>query len=176
VPKEEAVPPPSLARQFFEQFLAATDRVAFIRNLYDPADPVSETDWLDFKQQPSPNLKDPKWREMWVEALAGFANNAGGVLVWGIDARKDPATNVDAACGERPVDNPSGLKSRLTELQRQATDPPLANVEIEPVPLPADPGKGFVVCFIPEGPFKPYRTEDGRRSQFPLRVATTSSS
>src|SRR5262249_8342997 len=77
--------------------------------------------------------------------------------------------NVDAACGEKPVDNPDGVKSRLIELQRQATDPPLANVEIEAYTLPNDPAKGFVVCLVPEGPFKPYRTEDGRKSQFYIR-------
>jgi hypothetical protein len=132
--------------------------------------PTVETDWLDFKQQPSTDLKHTKWREMWVEALAGFANNQGGVIIWGIDARKDPATNVDAACAETPVANPNGVKSRLIELQRQPTDPPLANVEIEAYEIPSAPGTGFVVCFVPEGPFKPYRTEDGRKSQFLIRA------
>jgi hypothetical protein len=62
------------------------------------------------------------------------------------------------------------VKSRLIELQRQATDPPLANVEIEAYEIASAPGTGFVVCFVPEGPFKPYRTEDGRRSQFYVRA------
>jgi hypothetical protein len=163
------MPPPSLARSFFDQIRAAPDSVAFLRGLVSSTPPTYETDWLDFKQQPSSNLKDGKWRELWVEALCGFANNQGGVLIWGIDARKDPVTNTDAACGERPVDNPVGLKSRLTELQRGATDPVLANVEVDAFELPSAPGTGFVVCFVPEGPFKPYRTEDGRRSQYYIR-------
>jgi hypothetical protein len=163
------MPPPSIARDFFEQIRNAADSVALIRGLYDPASPTFETDWLDFKQQPSPNLMDRKWREIWVEALAGFANNEGGVVIWGIDARKDPATNVDAACGEVPVDNPKAVKSRLIELQRQATDPPLANVEIDAYEIPTSPGKGFVVCFVPQGPYRPYRAEDGRKSQYYVR-------
>jgi hypothetical protein len=164
------MPPPSMARSFFEQIRTATDPVAFIRGLVNSTPPTYETDWLDFKQQPSSDLKQPKWREMWVEALAGFANNQGGVILWGIDARKDPATNVDAASGEKPVDNPNGVKSRLIELQRQATDPPLANAEIEAYEIPSAPGTGFVVCFVPEGPFKPYRTEEGRKSQYVIRA------
>jgi hypothetical protein len=163
------MPPPSMARDFFEQIRTAPDHIAFIRGLVNSAPPTYETDWLDFKQQPSANLKDPKWREMWVEALAGFANNQGGVLIWGIDARKDPTTNIDAACGEKPVDNPPGVKSRLIELQRQATDPPLANVEIEAYEIASRSGTGFVVCFVPEGPHKPYRAEDGRKSQYYVR-------
>jgi hypothetical protein len=163
------MPLPSIAKDFFDQIRSDPDPIAFINGLINASPPTYETDWLDFKQQPRPILKDPKWREMWVEALGGFANNQGGVIIWGIDARKDPSNNIDAACGARPVDNPAGLKSRLTELQRQATDPPLANVEIEAYELPSAPGTGFVVCFVPEGPFKPYRSEDGRKSQYHVR-------
>jgi hypothetical protein len=163
------MPPPSLARDFYKQIVESPDPVAFIQGLVNPASPVFETDWLDFKQQPNANLKDAKWREMWIQALSGFANNQGGVLVWGIDARKDPGTNIDAACGVKAVDNPQGVKSRLTELQRQATDPPLGNVEIEAYEIPSAPGKGFVICLIPDGPFKPYRAEEGPRSQYWIR-------
>jgi hypothetical protein len=159
-----------MARSFFDQIHTATDPVAAIRSLVGSTPPTYETDWLDFKQQPNTNLKDSKWRDMWIEALTGFANNQGAVIIWGLDARKDPATNVDAACGEKPVDNPNGVKSRLIELQRQATDPPLGNVEIEAYEIPSAPGTGFVVCFVPEGSFKPYRAEDGRRSQYYLRT------
>jgi hypothetical protein len=162
------MPPPSLARTYFEQIRSAASPTDFIQDLVNSA--TSESDWLDFKQPPSMDLKNPKWRELWVEALAGFANNQGGVLIWGIDARKDPMTQIDAACGVTPVNNPHGTKSRLIELQRQATDPPLANVKIEAYELPSAPGTGFVVCLIPEGPFKPYRTEEGRKSQYPFRA------
>ncbi len=164
------MPPPSMARAFFDQIRTAADPIAFIRSLVNPTLPTYETDWLDFKRQPSTDLKHAKWRDMWVEALAAFANNQGGVIIWGIDARKDPATNVDAASGEKPVANPAGVKSRLIELQRQATDPPLANVEIDAYEIASAPGTGFVVCLVPEGPFKPYRAEDGRKSQYYIRA------
>jgi hypothetical protein len=63
-------------------------------------------------------------------------------------------------------DNPQALKSRLIEFQRGAVDPPLANVEIEAFPLPDNPSKGFVVCYTPEGPFKPYRSEQAGQRWF----------
>ncbi len=153
-----------------EQIRSAADPVGFIRGLVNSTPPTYESDWLDFKLPPNTDLKDAKWRSLWIEALCGFANNQGGVLIWGIDARKDPETGVDAACGEKPVDNPAGVKSRLIELQRQATDPPLANVEIESYEIPSALGMGFVVCYVPEGPFKPYRAEDGKRSQYHIRA------
>jgi hypothetical protein len=164
--------PPSLARDFFDQITADADPARFIRSLVTSSPPRAETDYLDFKVSPG-KLNDSKIRQMWCEALSGFANNQGGVLVWGIEARKtliDGIGEIDAACGERLVGQPSAFESRLRELQRGATDPPLANVEIRAFEAPTAPGKGFVVCFVPEGPFKPYRTEEGRTSQFYLRA------
>ena len=156
------MPVPSLPRDFFERIVNDPNPVVAIRRLYDPAAPTFETDWLDFKTaHPDPKQSEKKNKEVWSQALGGFANNQGGVLIWGIDARKTKrgAVEIDAACGEKPMDDPVALKSRLTELQRGATDPPLANVEIRAYELPEDASKGFVVCFIPEGPFKPYRSE-----------------
>ena len=69
------MPPPTMARNFFDQIRTAADPVAFIRGLVNSTRPTYETDWLDFKQQPNTNLKDSKWWDMWIEALAGFANN-----------------------------------------------------------------------------------------------------
>jgi predicted HTH transcriptional regulator len=159
-----------LPRQFFQNLCSAADPVGFIRSLSNSNPPSFESDWLDFKQQPQPpDLTNSKWRDIWAEALGGFSNNQGGVIIWGLDARKDKATNIDAAGDVKPISNPFGVKSRLIELQRQATDPVVLNVEIEA--YEESPGSGFVVCYIPEGAHKPYRTEDGRRSQYYLRAA-----
>jgi Putative DNA-binding domain len=161
------MPAPTLARDFYDRIVTAPDPVEAIRNLIDLTVPTFETDWLDFKGDPGdpkrPDLKqrDRKVRELWSEAIGGFANNQGGVLVWGIDARKidTPHGEIDAASGDKPVDNPIALKSRLIELQRGATDPPLANVLVEAYVIPGSPSRGYVVCYVPQGPFKPYRSE-----------------
>jgi hypothetical protein len=103
-------------------------------------------------------------KKTWSEALAGFANASGGVLIFGVDARKDPATNVDAANGELLIPQLDALRSRLQELHPQATDPPVAGVEIESFPDPNEVGPGFVVCYIPESGYKPHRAEtSGKR-------------
>jgi hypothetical protein len=99
--------------------------------------------------------------------MSGFANNQGGVLVWGLDARK--VSDVDCVCDERPVDKPFAFKSRLIELQRDATDPPLANIEYAAYPLPEDADKGFVACFVPEGNHKPYRAMHCTNKPFYMR-------
>jgi len=165
--------PPSVAREVFDRLVKATDPVAAIRGLAHSDPPTFEDDWLDCKQEPDdikdPGQRDKKLKQMWLQALSGFANNEGGVLLWGLVARKDQNTNVDKVVGEKPVSDPFGLKSKLNEWRRQGTDPPLGNVQIEPFEFPAGSGRGFVVCHIPEGPHKPYRTNDGEKSQFYLR-------
>ena len=155
---------PSLARNFFERIVSDRDPLAAIRRLYDRDSPEFESEWLDFKtEHVDPSKRNTKG--IWSKALGGFANNQGGVVLWGVDARKTKTPNgdIDAACGERLIESPLILKSRLTELQREATDPPVANVEIRPFEDPNASGQGFVVCYVPEGPFKPYRSEHADR-------------
>jgi hypothetical protein len=157
----------SLAEDRFSQIMGppAGERAARLRLMANTTDPTFETDWIDFKLKPK---DDNKTSELWAKALSGFANSGGGLVVWGIDARKNSATRKDAACGEEPIANPLAFKTRLIELQRGATNPPLANVQIE-VGETA-PNEGFVVCCIPEGRFKPYRAEIAGKPQYYIRA------
>lgn len=129
----------------------------FLNSMVNSTPPTFEEEWLDFKGAAA--IPPDKIKEIWSKALAGFANTEGGVLIWGIDARKDPTTGVDHASAPSLVPDPNAMKSRLMELHHQSTDPPVANVEVEPYPDPAANGAGFVVCLIPESPFKPHRAE-----------------
>src|SRR5262245_4101274 len=111
------MPPPSLARDFFDGIVNSTDPVAAIQGLVspDPAKTKAETDWLDFKtEDPDPRRRDTQIKKTWSEALSGFANNQGGVLVWGIEAKKTNigGVEIDAACGEKPMTDPLTLRSR----------------------------------------------------------------
>jgi len=160
---------PTLAEELFEKIKGQADPAAFLKGMADPASPPTfETDYLDFKAKPDPDPKNAKLKELWYEALSGFGNSGGGVLIWGIDARKDPDTEIDAACDVKPIKNPDGFKSLLIELQRGATDPPLGDVKIET--WESSPGEGFIVCLIPSGPFKPYRAEVSEKKQFFMRA------
>lgn len=162
------MPPPSLARQLFDRVVAAADPVAAIRGLINPADPLFESDWIDFKGEeparpgrtPDPRQQEKSNRRAWSEYLSAFANTGGGVVLWGIDARKMEVEGreLDFAGAEALVTDPLVLASKLNEWQGQATDPPLSGVQTRPYPVPEDPTRGFVLCFVPEGPFKPYQS------------------
>ncbi|MFO0796349.1 MAG: ATP-binding protein [Gemmataceae bacterium] len=154
---------PSLARVFFDNIVTAPDPVAAIRGLITSDPPTFESDIFDCKLEPiEAKQRDAKHKELWSEVLGGYANAGGGVVIWGLDASKKreiDGRQIDVVCGERPIDNPLAVESRLRELQRQATDPPLAGVEIRSYTLSEDPARGFIICYVPEGPHKPYRSE-----------------
>jgi hypothetical protein len=129
----------SLARSFFESIVKSADPAGKIRSLVDDG-PTFETDWLEFKteyrnpKQADPKRREAKYREQLLEAISGFANNQGGVLIWGIEAKKRPQVEdgpeIDAASSIVPIENPIAVKSRMIELSRLATDPPLPNIDI----------------------------------------------
>lgn len=151
----------STARQFFDDLVAGG--VPAIEALVTNS--VHETEWLDFKS--GEYLKDVP--ETWSEAISSFANNQGGVLIWGIDARKDKATGIDAASDVKPVPSPPSLRSRLMELLRGAAEPPVIGVAIRDF-IKTD-GTGFVVCLIPESDAKPHRAELLTNKPYKIRVA-----
>jgi hypothetical protein len=100
-------PASSQALHFFQMIAHAERPAEYLRSLVKSNPPSFESEWLDFKgaaqltatrQPPEVAGKNAeKVKEIWSEALSGFANTQGGVLVWGIDAPKDPATGIDAA-------------------------------------------------------------------------------
>ena len=65
---------------------------------------------------------------------------------------------------------PDAMKSRLMELHHQSTDPPVLNVEVESYPDLSASGAGFVVCLIPESPFKPHRAEHLTNKPYYIRA------
>jgi Putative DNA-binding domain len=168
----------SQALRFFESITKAASPLGALKALVTSTPPTWETEWLEFKgaaqltATQASATKEDKVKEMWSEALSGFANTQGGVLIWGIDARQDTETGIDAAGGFSFVQSPFSFKTRLLQLHGPATDPPVMGVEIEAFDDPDYPGKGFVVCYIPESSIRPHRAEF-RCKQFYIRALDT---
>lgn len=154
----------SSARQFFDQAVAGG--AAFLEKLV--TDRTHETEWLDFKG--GDDIGDGQVKSLWTKAICGFGNNQGGCIVWGIDARRDPATDVDAANAVKYVTDAAALRSRLAQLHPGATEPPLLGVESVAVFAIGTSGPGFVVSHIPESDSKPHRCELLENKPYMLRV------
>ena len=152
----------SSADAFLHQIVTAADPIAFLRNLVDPSTGMQEEDWLEFKGgtdvQTGRPLADSECDRLWSKALSGFANTGGGLLICGIDARRD-ANGIDRASSLNLIKNPAAFKTRLNQLSQHATDPPVTGFEIVEFTDTTQNGEGFVVCLIPESSFKPHRAK-----------------
>lgn len=156
---------PSTARAYFDLIMGQSDRYAFLQSLTTtPGNFESES--LDYKGNPQPN----EVLKIWSEAVSGFANTGGGVVVWGLDCRD--RNRVDAVCGLSLIDNPLVFKSQLLGNIHQTTNPPVQGIEIEIVDQ-GNGGPGFVVCLIPEGGSKPHRAEQAKNKPYLIRTGSS---
>jgi hypothetical protein len=73
------------------------DRYAVIQELIDAR--VQESVQLEFKRKEdlTTGILSKNDRRSLGPALSAFANSAGGLLIWGIQAARDPTDGVDAA-------------------------------------------------------------------------------
>jgi predicted HTH transcriptional regulator len=159
----------SQAQYLFEKY-TSDGAVSLLKSLPNSPEKTFESDWLDFK---SGRSKDEDIKRIWSKIIGAFANSEGGVVVWGIISKKDPATGIDAVTGLELVPDVFVLKSRLMELRHGACDPPVSNIKIEGLPISKDKPEGFVVCHIPESSMKPHRSEFAER-RFYLRIGDSS--
>jgi predicted HTH transcriptional regulator len=110
-----------------------------------------ESEWLDFKA--ADRIDDKSIRENWSKALSGFANTEGGVLIWGIDARRDKDSGIDCASALALAPDADLLAQKLIDLLLDAVSLALIGVQVRSFKKPG--GKeGFVVCLVPEGSHK----------------------
>lgn len=152
------MPRSSLASEYFERLKAkGAGLFTHLASLPSAKPRVAEEEWLDFKGVA--RLPEKAIAEIWSQSLAAFATTQGGVLIWGVDCRKDSVTKIDCVTALSLVKDPEAFRSRLMELHHQSTEPPVVGVECLAVPDPGNPAQGFVVCLIPESTAKPVRAE-----------------
>lgn len=151
----------SRAEAFFQQIRDIKDepaRVAFIHKLV--SDKTHESEYLDFKSGKIQNNEDDL-KKHWSKALSGYANVGGGVLVFGVDARKKGGSNLECY-SVAPVAKPDELHQRLIDFHRAATDEVVRGVDY--LIVKESDGTGYVVALVPEGDRKPYRAmQDGSK-------------
>jgi hypothetical protein len=101
--------------------------------------------YLDFKTTRTPDFSNRDDRKLLAKCISGFANSAGGLIVWGVDARE--VDGVDAAQDYALIERPPIFLSRLNEFSAVATAPPVLGVEHKGMSL--DGASGFAATFVP---------------------------
>ena len=121
---------------------------------------------LEFKTVGDASLK-PADRKNLARVLSGFSNSAGGIVVWGVDARKNE-DDIDCAVDLRPIDNIARFVSRLNELTPQAASPVLDGVEHKAI---RNGESGFAATFVPESDVAPHMAVLGAIVSISIAVA-----
>ena len=106
------------------------------------------------------------------KAISGFGNSEGGVVVWGIDCRRDKATGADLPLDNAALVDPTGFASRLESIVSLCTVPSHAGVVHEPL-LRAD-GTGYVATLVPKSERGPHQVvvDSKDRDRYFLRAGS----
>ena len=125
---------------------------------------------LDFKRvanDAAPMI--PESVKTYAEALSGFANSEGGVIVWGVDCRKGGQDEADCVSALNPI---SGLKRFEGDLQQYASScvsPGVSGIEHFCIEDVSGSDKGFAVTFVPKGEGEPHMARAKNQHRFYYR-------
>ncbi len=121
-------------------------------------DGKEENLYLDFKTISKADLSNREDRKNFAKALSGFSNSNGGIIIWGVDARKN-AQNIDCACGTNEIDSISLFLSKLNEYTGQFVCPLLDGVVHKKIVTSND--MGFAVTYVPYSDIGPHMAKAG---------------
>lgn len=166
---------PSSAANFWEA-VPSDETEAFDWLSQLARDGSDENEWRDFKAgklaadgecPPEEQKKnDRKIRSIWSESLGAFANNIGGILIWGIEAPDDKAVGL-SLCPDAPR-----LVKKLENLKNDTVEPPVPGVKIRSI-CKLGSAEGFVICLIPESDFRPHRAKHADKEYY-IRMGASS--
>lgn len=144
-----------------EQLFESIDKTTIHRFV---AERRQEDICLDFKtiQHADDLVKED--RKCFARAVAGFANSSGGVIVWGVDARKHEG--VDAASALCPTRNVRSKLSAFESLTGQATIPEVSAVRHNLVYEDEVTDTGYIVTLVPESDRGPHMAKLGEHAYY----------
>ena len=113
---------------------------------------------LDFKTVSAPDFSKRDDRRNLAIAVSGFANSSGGMIIWGVDARRDD-TGVDQAVAASEICPLRLFTSRLAEFSATCASPPVDGVLHRALSRQGD--RGFAATLVPESSVAPHMAKLG---------------
>lgn len=114
---------------------------------------------LDFKLVSCCTV-DKSDRKNYSKALSGYANSEGGIVIWGVDARKN-SEGIDCANEIVFLENPELLYQRLVSLESEMVSPTVSGVEHKILDSGDGSNKGLVCTYIPSSFDGPHMAKGG---------------
>lgn len=117
-----------------------------------------ENTWLDCKKKSRPdkeNIDDSDKKNL-AKAISGFANTSGGVLIFGLDARK--IGGIDKIEAIDPIKGISKVESQLRECETRIVERNVPGMEYSIIFTKKSEDEGIIKIFIPVGGMPPYRS------------------
>ncbi|WP_187273042.1 ATP-binding protein [Methylobacterium sp. WL69] len=159
-------------RALFEQLL--DDGEAGIERLI--VERAQENVQLDFKTKKNAlrGTFEDEDRKVFGKALSALANSAGGLLVYGITAKKG-ADDID--CAQAPAVPIAEIERFKSEAIRAAGDllmPRYDGISIDHIPTVADPTSGYLLIYVERSDRRPHRCEAKGEKQYYKRAGDSS--
>ena len=138
------------------------------------AERTQETVELDFKTKTDATngrFADSDKR-VFAKALSAFSNSAGGLLIWGVDARK--VDEVDCAQAAAPIANVEAFQSQAQSLIGQLLRPHHDGIRLGVIASRAAAGSGFLLVAVERSERRPHRSEAANQRQYFKRAGDNS--
>jgi Putative DNA-binding domain len=119
---------------------------------------------LEFKTLSDPRFTSKDDRKNLARALSGFANASGGLVVWGVDTRKND-DKIDCVVALSGVENVAASVARLNELTGESVDPIVDGIRHRVVGL-LENNRGFAVTLVPESDGGPHMAKLGENRYY----------
>jgi hypothetical protein len=105
---------------------------------------------FDFKTKTNPSSLDldDKDKKNLAKAISGFANGAGGVLIWGLE---------DSTVAPQPICEVSRFVDKILQLAPHVTGPTVPGIDGDFIPADGKSTDGFGLVLIPESDLPPHR-------------------
>lgn len=133
------------------------DGLAALEQLIEDREP--ESLFLDFKRSPAdgqgPRLSTDDNKNL-SRAISGFGNSEGGLLIWGVDCRRDAATGTEIVQKHSLVDA-RGFRTKIEGALSRLTVPPHPSVRTFEILEPGG-GSGYLVVLVPKSQIGPLRS------------------
>jgi hypothetical protein len=113
---------------------------------------------LDFKVVNRPDFTHGDDKKNFAKALSGFANSSGGLIIWGVNARKN-AQGIDCATEIREIVPVQLFLARLNEFTGMGVSPIVEGVRHKVIETSSE--GGVVVSMIPESDAGPHMANLG---------------